>query len=1406
MIKRLALYISICITCICGSFAQLMPQDFASQFLYSYLTVENGLSNNFVDGIYKDSHGFIWISTMGGGLLQYNGYDLMQLSTRGNYKIKSNYVRKVCEDNFSRLWIASERGVDIMDLNTNSKYENIDDSQPDFNKSARCIIKDSRGSIWITYDRTITRFDFDNKGNISNTYHLHPGSLSKAPITAIYEMEGQMLAGIDSKVMKIVSDNRGNLIATPLSTSMKLNCNIVKCLMAKENDLWIGTDNGLYRYSTNPEILKRYTHDNGNPRSLSQNMISDIQVSKTGRLLVSTLKGLNFYDPHTDDFDIITQYNGTEEEHQTINSDFINCIYCDDRMIWLGTESCGVNKIIKPAISVKNYVSNNNNPHSISQGPVNSIYLDNDNVLWVGTVEGGLNRKEPNSNDFRTYTILDGLPHNSVSCILPIDNNTLMLGTWGGGFSFFDKKAGRAIKNINVENELTNTSFVGTMNLDTINNGVWLGTNHGIYFYSMKYDKVLNVLNDSINNQIHGCLGSTDKLDTLAIGTTMGIIRFVPSQVRVEADTIMATPIIDHPFTSETEFRTKVTSFITLADSTFYVGTNGYGLIAYKLGTHTNRLNTDNGLPNDIVASILEDNSHNLWIATSNGLCCYSPTTERLAKCYREDGICSNHFFWNAAYKREGSNILYFGTINGLVEIDIDRSYNQPPYNTVYLTSLSINDQEITPGNGDYIKTVINRTSDIYVHESDRSITIEFSALNYKNPAIMEYQYRLLGYTNEWTSMRHNQRMAVFSNLPAGNYKFQVRCATGNMEFSEPTEITIHSKGYFYKQWWFFVLMLLFFAGIAYIIAQIRLVNLRRQTQELEARVSRRTAALDAKTKELSQQNRMLFAQNDEISRQNEKITSQKMQMEKMNQKIQELTLDKLAFFTNITHEFRTPLTLIIGPIERALKLSTNPKVIEQLNFVDHNSKHLLSLVNQLMDFRKVETDNMPITMKPANMLSLVEDILLPFRALTQEKGISLNFYHHLHTPYIMLDREATHKIITNLVGNACKYTPDGGKIDVFLATMPNTKKIYLCVSDSGKGIVESDIEKVFNSFYQSENGEMVKSGKIQGSGIGLYLCNRIAQLLGGKITARNNHTHGVSFRMIVPLVDVQEQQAAPVSNFLNEASDTNDYEQDFDPNAPHKMSILIVDDNEEMRQYVRSVLSDTYSILEARDGNNALQVLKSHMVDLILTDMMMPGMDGMELAKAVRGDINISHIPIIILTAKTSRDTQLESFQNGVDDYIIKPFDEAVLRAKIHTLVENRTKFQQRFRSDMNVESLNISEDSSDKKFMDKAMKVLKDNFKNSEFDVTEFVNEMGVSKTLMNKKMQALTQQSTGQFIRSYRLKVAHDLIIKNRITHNMNISEIAYEVGFNDPKYFTRCFTKEFNATPSSMMGDE
>lgn len=1390
-----ALYTTLVIsllTCLTAR-GQAPNQDYASNFLFSYITMENGLPNNFVDCIYKDSRGFMWIGSAGGGLLKHDGYKFEHFNYRSQFQLKNNFVRSIVEDNFGRLWIGTECGIDILNLAT-GKQDNLIDStsilQEIFCASTHKLIKDTRGSIWAGTGNSVIRIEFDSHGEISDISKLEAKNLIKNPVTALYEFDGQMLAGINNVVYKLVSDGNDKLIPLPFSSMLKLDCDVIKCMVAKENELWIGTNNNLCRFNPATENLKIYRHSDSDPNSLSQNLISDLQVSHNGLLIVGTLKGLNFYDSLIDGFQHIQQGDG-EKLYKTINCDFINSLFCDDKIIWIGTEAGGLNKMTKPMVYVKNYQHSFTNPKTISSGPVNSIHIDKDGNTWVGTIEGGLSMKQKDSDNFQHFTTADGLSHNSVSCIAEIDDTKLLLGTWGAGLTIFDTNTKKGILTIDPkQDDCPNIHFVGSVLKDSINNGFWIGSNNGIFFFSNETRQLVDIVPESINHRIHGCLGSIfTKRGDIYIGTSMGIMKIDPMAVKNKAGNPYKE-ICPTQGNRATNFLTKTTYFAEDSDGNIWIGTDGYGLVKLISDTEYEFLTTDNGLSNDIVCHIMEDNTKRLWISTNNGLCCYSQKSGRIACYFKQDGLCDNQFFWNGCATEKSSNKMYFGSLHGLIEIDNERSASTIAYDKVYLTRLSVNDQTATPGEGYYLTDEISKASVIHLHERDKAIIIEFSTMNYSSPASIVYQYRLKGFDNKWTTAHHARRMAFFNNLPSGNYVLQVRCATGSSDFAEITEIKVIVSSYFYKTWWFITLMCIIGIVLINFIIRWRVTNLKEQKKLLEEKVNTRTSALESKTEELSRQNEILYRQNEEISR-------QKNQMEKMTQKIQELTVDKLAFFTNITHEFRTPLTLIIGPIERALKLSTNPKVIEQLNFVNNNSKHLLSLVNQLMDFRKVESDNMPISLNPGNLQTFVEDVLLPFKALSEEHGIQIRSYMRISNPYIMFDKEAMTKILTNLLGNSLKFTPEGGVISLYVATIGNPDRIYVCVSDTGRGIVKEDIEKVFNSFYQSKNQDEINTGYKQGTGIGLYVCKRLANLLGGDILAKNNKGKGASFRLTVPLVAIEEQE---------QENSTPEYDESIDDQIPddttHQKSILVVEDNQEMRKFIKSILCDSYNVVEATDGKNALSILKKHQVDLILSDLMMPEMNGLELAAAVKKDINISHIPIIILTAKNSRDSQLESFRNGVDDYITKPFDEVVLLAKIQTLIDNRKKYQQRFINNMDVESLNISEDSSDKVFIDKAFKIIKDKYSDSEFEIQDLADGIGVSKTLLNKKMQALTKQSAGQFIRNYRLKIALELIKKNKITHNMNISEIAYEVGFNDPKYFTRCFTKHFGVTPSSV----
>lgn len=836
--------------------------------------------------------------------------------------------------------------------------------------------------------------------------------------------------------------------------------------------------------------------------------------------------------------------------------------------------------------------------------------------------------------------------------------------------------------------------------------------------------------------------------------------------------------------------RERITSIFQAKDGTVWLGSNGNGFYkALKKGNdyQFQAYTKNDGLVSNSVRGILEDWYGNIWVSTDNGLSCFNVKEESFRNYSQIDGLISDQFYWNAGALSFDKERLFFGSQKGLTEIHpMIEAEHQRKFPLAF-THCRVFGQEVFPQSGE-----------IVMHESDKSLSIEFSALDYALESQAQYSYRLKGFDDAWVTVPSNRNNATYTNLYPGKYVFQLRYAPdGKHWLAHTEELVIVVRPYFYKTPWFLlsVLFILLFTG--YRILRWRYQALKRQQNLLHQMVEERTSELEEQKKLLSNQTHELSEQNQLLKNQNEKITAQKNQILEMSRKVEELTVDKLAFFTNITHEFRTPLTLIVGPIERALKLSYNPQVIEQLHLVERNSKYLLSLVNQLMDFRKVEEGRIKIATNYGNLKEFMAEIVPPFADYAKNRGIDLQLYLRLADPILMFDEDVMRKIMTNLISNALKFTPKGGRVGIYVgvAGKDGEKKLFISVRDTGKGIPENDIERIFMQFYQSDNRSLESVSGQSGTGIGLYLCRKLIDMLDGRIYAKNNPVRGASFRILLPAL-YGESQSQPDSEIERE-----DTVVDVPRNG--KMVILVVEDNKDMRDYIRSILAEYYNVLEAAQGEEALNVLRSNNVDFIISDLMMPVMDGMELSRRVKNDFSMSHIPFLMLTAKTSDEVRLESYKMGADAFLLKPFDENMLLARISNILENRKRFQQKFSIDMNTDSLEIEENSGDKKFLNKVMSVVKDNYKNPDFEVSDFIEAVGISKSLLNKKMQSLTGQSAGQFIRNYRLNLARELLLKNKVNRTMNISEIAYEVGFNDPKYFTRCFTKHFNVTPSSLL---
>ena len=794
----------------------------------SFLDLSNGLPHNNVRDIFKDSNGFLWISTYGGGLVRYDGYSMMV----PRLGLNSKSCRSVTEDPYHRLWVAFDEGIDIVDLRT---MKSVIPDHPELKKllmqSSICCYRDGIGRIWIINDRQISLVTFTREGEIDKIYdYPHPWRMLDIAICDV-EGNGKPWVGIEGGVFRLVVKN-GQLVREEISAVLRsLQDRYVTAILKRNHVVWIATNLGLFRFDPYQQKLVEYRHSS-EPGSLSHVFLSSLAITSDNHLLVGSLGGVNIYDDETDSFSA-----WTAADNPPLKSEFVHCIKVFEGQIWICTESGGIVCLSPRRLLLRNSV-HTTDPRSLSPNPVNAMYVEQNGRLWVGTVEGGLNLREPGSTDFIHYTTSNsGLSHNSVSALAADRHGRLWIGTWGGGLCVTDRQGAHQISRLEFPGDFRwLTNFVGALATDSINDGLWIGSNAGLFFYDFKSGQIEEPFNGC--RSVTGSIGAiVDRDGILWMGCMQGL-RLVDLNSGRNGRRPFKTDSISHKLDEhDSRIVDKISSFYQAQDGTLWLGSNGYGLYRLvkdpkdkdKCG-HFEALTTEDGLAFGGVKGIVEDQNGHLWVTTQNGLSVYDPKTHVFSNYYEKEGLVNQHFYWNSAI-RDDSGIIYLGSEGGLIEV-LGENTEPKPTGKLVFTQLMVDNQDVI-ADGEYLSEDISIASSIRLHEGNRSFSIAFSALNYGNEAQTMFSYRMKGLDKDWTPLGLGEHSVRYSALPAGHYTFEVRCLSAtSADHYDTASIDIEVLPAFWNSWWFRLMLGIVLVGIIIYGYNRRVAELKRREAE----------------------------------------------------------------------------------------------------------------------------------------------------------------------------------------------------------------------------------------------------------------------------------------------------------------------------------------------------------------------------------------------------------------------------------------------------------------------------------------------------------------------------------------------------------------------------------------------
>lgn len=789
----------------------------------SYINLENGLPHNNVSSLFTDSNGFLWIATYGGGLVRYDGYGMMAPALG----LKSLSCKSIAEDRFKRLWVTFDEGTDIIDLHTMlpvlPKSDKADIASLLSQPGVKCYC-DSYGSIWLITTTHVNLIKFAEDGSVKHvSSYRYRGNTPEICIRDI-DGNGKPWVGIDYGIYRM-AEKDGRLVREEISPILQpLHGLYITDVLKRGNTILLTTNHGIYRYEPYLQRLERAPIGN-----LSHEFLSSMALMPDNTLLVGSLRGVNIYDDYSDTFTAWTQASDPP-----LKNDFVHSLLVDGKLIYVGTEAGGVIRLVPRQLMLQNSV-HTQDPGSLSPHPVNAMYAASDGTLWVGTVEGGLNRRVKGERSFSHYTTANSaLPHNSVSTLVADRYGRLWIGTWGGGLCWIDMKHPQSIVRLELPPEQTQlTNYIGAMAYDAINDGMWVGSNDGLFFYSFKTKQLIEPFEEC--QLIRGCIGSIVTRDGhLWMGCMQGV---VVVDLKSEKNGQFKTRNIRHLLSDPTsKIVDKISSFCEASDGTLWLGSNGYGLykrVVDKGGKeHFDVLTQADGLVYNGVKGIVEDRNGRLWITTQNGLSVYDSKLQAFTNYSQYDGLISPHFYWNSAVK-DVSGTICLGSEAGLIEMLSDNT-DTHYHGHLTFTHLMVDNQDAIAGS-DYLNEDISVAKTIWLKEGHRSFSIDFSALDYGYEMQGVYSYRMKGFDNDWVVLKPGEHSVRYSALPAGNYTFEVNYKSVQTAGDGNTiSIEVVVKPYFWRSWWFRLLLsVLFVVLIIYLYNRWMIVVKRREAEQL---------------------------------------------------------------------------------------------------------------------------------------------------------------------------------------------------------------------------------------------------------------------------------------------------------------------------------------------------------------------------------------------------------------------------------------------------------------------------------------------------------------------------------------------------------------------------------------------